>query len=91
MVRGIQKQVIHVKNPENSWCEEAFLVVRAGAFAPESGVTMAEEVERMLDGTRNTRETYEKKSPGLWRRWSVAVLFLLGGICLGAALTLLLM
>ena len=34
MVRGIQKQVIHVKNPENSWCEEAFLVVRAGAFAP---------------------------------------------------------
>lgn len=89
MVRGIQKQVIHVKNPGNSWCEEAFLVVRAGAFAPESSVTMAEEVERMLDGTGETRES--KKAPGeTIRRWGAAVLFLLGGICLGAGLTLLL-
>lgn len=89
MVRGIQKQVIHVKNPESAWCEEAFLVVRAGAFAPESGVTMAEEVERMLDGTKEIRET--KRAPSfLGGRWGAAILFLLSGICLGAGITLLL-
>lgn len=89
MVRGIQKQVIHVKNPGNSWCEEAFLVVRAGAFAPESGVTMAEEVERMLDGTRGARP--EQTAPRAFaRRWGAALLCFMGGICLGVGLALLL-
>ena len=89
MVRGIQKQEIHVKNPGNSWCEEAFLVVRTGAFAPESGVTMAEEVERMLDGTRETRPIQSAPRVSV-RRWGAALLFMLGGICLGVGLTLLL-
>lgn len=88
MVRGIQKQVIYVKNPENSWCEEAFLIVRAGARTPKGETTMAEEVERMLAGTRIRSES---ASGGCrMRRWFVRICLLAGGVCLGAAVALLL-
>lgn len=89
MVRGIQKQVIYVKNPENSWCEEAFLIVRAGARTPNGEMTMAEEVERMLAGTRISTACASARG-GRIRRWLLCVCLLAGGVCLGAAAVLLL-
>lgn len=91
MVRGTQKQIIHVKNPESAWCEEAFLVVRGGAWVPDTSATMAEEVERMLSGVRAPGEKEEEPPILKAKRWGAILCCFLGGVCLGVALTLLIL
>lgn len=91
MVRGTQKQIIHVKNPESAWCEEAFLVVRGGAWVPDTSATMAEEVERMLSGVGTPKKEEEEIRSSKAKRWGTTLLCFLGGVCLGVALTLLIL
>jgi hypothetical protein len=48
MVRGTQKQIIHLKNPESPLFEEAFLIVKNSPPAPITSRTMVEEANRLL-------------------------------------------
>ena len=49
MVRGIQKQIIHLKNPESALFEEAFLIMKTGARQNVPTLTMVEEANRLLE------------------------------------------
>ncbi|MBQ4324331.1 MAG: hypothetical protein IJC29_00910 [Clostridia bacterium] len=49
MVRGTQKQIIHLKTPESSLFEEAFLIVKPQpARQTPTRTTMVEEANRLL-------------------------------------------
>lgn len=91
MVRGTHKQIIHVKNPGTPWCEEAFLIVRGDRSYPGSGSTMAEEVEKMLSGTASGEVSPAAPPRSGIKRAGVALLTFFGGVCLGVAVTLLIL
>jgi hypothetical protein len=50
MVRGTQKQVIHLKSPESPLFEEAIFVIKHMPHTPPTQRTMVEEANRLLAG-----------------------------------------
>ncbi len=83
MVRGTQKQIIHLKNPESALFEEAFLIVKQPPRTPFRERTMVEEANRLLEGFPLSSDTQE--APKKTKR-GVPFGFLLGIVC-GAVLT----
>ena len=63
MVRGIQKQVIHLKNPESPLFEEAFLIVKPTARKQVPAMTMVEEANRLLAVQDTIQESSRCLSP----------------------------
>ncbi len=86
VVRGIQKQIIHLKNPESALFEEAFLVLKLGARQNVPTLTMVEEANRLIDALSTS-----PKKEGKSRVTSTlgAVLLFLSGALIGTLTTLL--
>ena len=86
MVRGIQKQIIHLKNPESALFEEAFLVLKLGARQNVPTLTMVEEANRLIDamGTSSQKERKNRVTSTMG-----AVLLFLTGALSGTLFTLL--
>jgi len=80
MVRGIQKQIIHLKNTESPYFEEAFLIVRQ-LPPPPAARTMVEEANRLLFSQTG------ELSPGSRPHRRFYVLGFLAGALVGAAVT----
>ena len=86
MVRGIQKQIIHLKNPESALFEEAFLVLKLGARQNVPTLTMVEEANRLIDamGTSSQKERKNRVTSTMG-----AVLLFFTGALSGTLFTLL--
>jgi hypothetical protein len=86
VVRGIQKQIIHLKNPESALFEEAFLVLKLGARQNVPTLTMVEEANRLIDamGTSSQKERKKRVTSTMG-----AVLLFLTGALSGTLFTLL--
>lgn len=80
MVKGRQRRVLHLKNPESGLFEEAFFFLKAsaGEASPCDARDMVAEANRILLGCRAGEATRRPR-----RRLAA---FLLGILC-GAALT----
>ena len=87
MVRGTQKQVIHLKNPESPLFEEAIFVMKHMPHTPLSQRTMVEEANRLLSGEGIGDTPAEQKEDV---RTPFLALFFLGAV-VGATVTALLM
>ena len=78
MVKGCQRRVLHLKNPESGLFEEAFLFLRApSSDPPPDAREMVEEANRILLGCRET---------GVGRRQRSRRAAFLFGVLAGAAL-----
>lgn len=53
MVRGTQKQIIHLKHTESALFEEAFLILKPTSATPPGGCDMVAEAERLLSRHRD--------------------------------------
>ena len=86
VVRGIQKQIIHLKNPESALFEEAFLVLKLGAKQNIPTLSMVEEANRLIESlsTSAKKEKQTHVSPTI-----CGVLLFFTGAMFGTLLTLL--
>ena len=80
MVKGCQRRVLHLKNPEGGLFEEAFFFLKAPTVVARDGAhDMVAEANRILLGCQGDQ-------PAAKRRVRGAAVFLLG-VLTGAALT----
>jgi hypothetical protein len=84
MVKGTQKQVIHLKNPESDLFEEAFFVIKHTPRTPPTKRTMVEEASRILQGEAVGEVTQQKEAEK--GNGFLCVLFFIGAI-LGATVS----
>ena len=84
MVRGTQKQIIHLKHTESSLFEEAFLILKPTA-APPRRVDMVAEAERILS---QKRDGQEQGGAYKTRRFPIFLSFL-AGVLIGTLIPLL--
>lgn len=86
MVRGTQKQIIHLKHTESSLFEEAFLILKPTATPPRR-VDMVAEAERILS---RKRDGQEQEQGGAYKtRHFPLFLSFLAGVLLGTLIPLL--
>ena len=81
MVKGCQRRVLHVKNPEGGLFEEAFFLLKDAGPEGKTGATRADmvrEANRILAGGEDPEENAKGRR--------AAPLFLLGAL-FGAALS----
>ncbi len=87
MVRGTQKQIIHLKNPESPLYEEAFLIVKSAPQKAQTRRTMVEEANRLL-GEVPSANTYIPQPPREDAQQGFSPIFwLVVGFFVGAILT----
>lgn len=51
MVKGCQKRTVHIRDTGSKYYEEAFFILKPGAFDPESQGDMLEEAIRIAEET----------------------------------------
>lgn len=86
MVRGTQKQIIHLKNPENPLFEEAFLIVKQPLRQDVPALTMVEEANRLI--ATHATVANQTQTPSTTRILRVVLLYI-SGILTGMLATLL--
>ncbi len=85
MLKGIQKNMIWIRTPENRFFEAAYFVMRPGACSdtPREGEMLREANRLLAEGTRKPLSRGEHRP---WRR----LIPFFAGLASGAALSLLL-
>ena len=83
MVRGTQKQVIHLKSPESPLFEEAIFVIKHMPHVPPTQRSMVEEANRLLSGEMS--DELSTQVEGVKRTPAPLLLFL--GALIGASVT----
>ncbi len=87
MLRGTQKQIIHLKHTESPLFEEAFFIVKHTPPQGMSARTLAEEATRLLTEQNKSGTPSSPPPRSRGARWVIPA-FLLGAACGAAILTL---
>lgn len=86
MVRGTQKQIIHLKNTDSPLFEEAFLIVKQYPQATIGPRSMVEEANRLLSADREDLPSPQKQE----KRGTAPLTLFVSGAIVGAAVCALL-